>query len=1143
MFISKLKLHNFKSFKNAQLVFREGFNSIVGPNGSGKSNIVDATLFAFGESSMKQLRAKKASDLTFKNSKVSSVTLYFENPSHVIERTIQRKGNQNYYLDGKRVKKYVIDDFLAAHRLSTNNVIMQGAVQKIVEMSPKERRALVDEVASVAEYEQKKKEAYEKLKEVEDKLNSASAILSERKGYLEELEREKENAESYLKLQEQLKKVKGSLIYGDLKNTEDKLKSAEKKMEGFSESSSKLKEEISKLEENIKQKQKQKDEINKIISEKGQNREIELQKEIDTLSSKMSEGQTMIKHDKEEIEEAETKQREEGIELKNIEEESRALEKQKKEKEEELHSVQEILKNKRNELKEITEASEKFSSKYFESKKRIEVLNEEMIKTKEALAEIQGEISKLDEVKRVKRDEIERLRIGRVEDYSIQKKAIENKMKDLKGNYEKLERGIEEDNKKIEEINGRIGILEDLILNVREEIMNLNARVKAYGEKGSEKINLYKQIGQLKGINGPLYNLCSYSQKYELAVEAALGKRLDYFIAERFDDGIRAVEFLKKKGGQASFIPLDKLYYINARDKKLLREKGAIDYVVDILKFDKKFSKAFEYACANTLIVENINEAKKFANKVRIVTLEGEIVEKSGVISGGRKTVIFDPLRAEKKMEELKAKIEKYKEEKQKLIIEVAELNKGIREKRKEKAKIEIESKSKELELEHLNKKELEDEEKKYNLKQAIGKAMEEVKELEENIQKMDEKRNELVRRISKINVELVDARQYVDVEKEKTLGMQIKEKEKNLSELKIKIVELESEIKSLGNSYEMRIKQIKNLKKNLEESMKKIEAKSKEIKEHKERIKELSKELGEKKKEQENISSRLLSLFKQREEIDAQITKIGNEKGKKEFEKEKIERELHKLETEKASLESSLAIFKAEFEEFESIEIINEKKEKLFVERKELEGKIADLGEVNLRSIEAFKEKKKQYEAQIEQVQQLEREKEAVIGLINEIETKKTNTFMKTFDVLNLNFKKLFKHIFTGEGSLVLENPEQPFEGGLTMEIKLERKPIKYLELMSGGEKSLVALLFILAIQMYNPSSIYILDEADAALDPENSRKLALLLKKLASNKSQIIVISHNLDVYRKADTLIGVAMTKAGSQLVHVKLEQQGK
>ena len=211
-----------------------------------------------------------------------------------------------------------------------------------------------------------------------------------------------------------------------------------------------------------------------------------------------------------------------------------------------------------------------------------------------------------------------------------------------------------------------------------------------------------------------------------------------------------------------------------------------------------------------------------------------------------------------------------------------------------------------------------------------------------------------------------------------------------------------------------------------------------------------------------------------------------------------------------------------------------------MIVKSKELEQDIASLGPINMKALELFEEKTREFLQHKERLQQLENERKAVLVLIEEIEGRKKDTFMRSFLGVNENFQTLFKQIFDGEGTLVLENSEDPFAGGLTMQVRLENKEVKYLELMSGGEKSLLALIFIFALQGLNKSSVYILDEADAALDEENSRKLSELLKALA-RETQFIVVTHNETVYRNADCLVGVAMAgREGSKLVEVKLSE---
>ncbi|PIZ90618.1 hypothetical protein COX86_03995 [Candidatus Micrarchaeota archaeon CG_4_10_14_0_2_um_filter_60_11] len=273
-------------------------------------------------------------------------------------------------------------------------------------------------------------------------------------------------------------------------------------------------------------------------------------------------------------------------------------------------------------------------------------------------------------------------------------------------------------------------------------------------------------------------------------------------------------------------------------------------------------------------------------------------------------------------------------------------------------------------------------------------------------------------------------------------------------------------------------------------------------------------------------------------------MRRLSDDKGKLEFEKERVARGKQLEEVERARLEERLTEAKARVEEFKDVQPLEGKGKKdeaaLLAERRKLDELISGLGTPNLAAIEKYGQRVKELEEQKARLAQLESEKAAVMAIIDEIEKKKKATFMKSFEHVNASFVNLFREIFPGKGSLYLESPDNPFEGGLTIQVQLENKEIKYLELMSGGEKSLIALLFLFALQSASPGSVYVLDEADAALDQENSRKLSLLLKEL-SKKSQFVVVTHNEIVYNNANCLVGVAMQgRQGSKIVEVNLAQ---
>jgi len=1153
MRVKKLSLKNFKSFPSANVQFDGGFAAIVGPNGSGKSNLIDSLLFAFGESSLKNMRVKKTSDLVFKNHNFAEVTVVLEGSEagsgsekrveHEIKRLVRKDGKTKYAFDGKRVKKYVIEEFLAQNRISLQNMIKQGDVQRIVEMNAKDRRAYIDFVANVAEYEEKKKEALTELESVEQKLREARSLLAEREGYLQELKQDRENALKFMELDARVKRLKATLLHVDLTALEKEFENVVNALLDGNSKSNELQKQITAFEEKIALKQREIDEINKEIVERSQGKEIELQKEIDALNAAISLNLKLVEERKATIAKSEARERELALEKQRAADEVKGAVSRLKELEQELSAVNKLLSEESAKLNALLKESDRFSSGFQEARMVFEQANAEMLSVKEQLAALQAEVSKQEEIKRLRENELQRLRTGEgISDFSEKKSVLEKRLSEevklVKELEEKINALFEEEKK----ANQRIAVLEDLILVSREKIAEKEALLRSAGEGSGKALEVVLQLQEkMRGIHGTLQQLCSYSPKNALPVSVALGNRLNYVVVDDVETAGKAIEELKKtRAGRVSFIPLDKIQAPPKPDKALLREKGAVAFVKDLLEYDARFEKAFAFACSNTVLFDDLKNAEKLVGEARMVTREGELIEQSGLVTGGFTQAKVNPFAEARELSEWREKLEVSKREKDAIVEHLTRVRQEASDLRRKKSEAEIKARTTQLELEHLTVEEEKVFKQRANLSTAVKELEKQIKECDSAISQGNEKRSELVRKLSDLNIRALEAKQKIDLEKEQRLGFAVRELEKKVSDYKVSCSTLENQIKSLEAQKSVFERQLQSVLKQESEFKEEVEAARKELNRADSEIKAARTALEEKTREQKKLSSALKDLIERREEAQKESMRLANEKGKLQFALDKVAREGNELEVRKAVLESKLGDLKAQYAVFEGVELIQGKtvddKPELLVELKKLEEQVQALGPINLRAVEQFDQRAKELVEQKERVEQLSNEKQAVIAIINEIEGKKISTFMQAFNAVNENFKRLFKQIFSGQGELALENPENPFEGGLSMRVQLGTE-VKYLELLSGGEKSLVALLFLFALQSVNPSSIYVLDEADAALDAENSRKLSELLKKLSRN-TQFLVVSHNENVYKNADCLIGVAMSKEGSKLVEVKL-----
>ncbi len=1152
MFIEKLVLKNFKSFRDNEIQFDKGFNALVGPNGSGKSNLTDSVVFAFGENSLKSMRVKRTNDLIFGNSSAAEVTVLLSNGEerHEVKRMVRKSGETKYLLNGKRVKKYVLEEFLAKNRLFTHNVIKQGQVQHIVEVSSKDRRQMIDSVANISEYEAKKKEALSELQEVDDRLKSASVILSEKQGYVEELENEKRDAEKYLELKKELDVAKASLLFIDIKANGQEFEGI---VGAMAESNAKLAEldaAIGNFSSQVSALNTERQKIHDEILKRSQGKQLVMQQEIDELLGSIERSKAIIGEKKGFVSLERAKFSSLELEKVKASDEVKGYNEQLKDASQELSQVEKELKKHEAELNALLKESDAFTADFHSAREFLEKSNEETLKLRERLSQVQADAGKFVEVKKLKEAELQRLKGGTaLENFAKNKEELQAKLKQAARNADVVEKELNEFYGKEKRLNTELGDIEEALLSTRTKLAELNSRLKTLRESDQSRAVAYSKSLDVKGVYGTVEELCTYKDEYALAVQAALGQRANYLVVDSAKTAARVIEALKKsRAGRAAFIPLDKIreVAISSTDEKLSKSKNCLGLLLDFIEYEKSFEKAFRYVFGSTLLFPALKDGEDLVGKARFATLDGQLAEASGVMLGGSAVKRATTARDLKVLDDLREKEKVLQKSKEEVVSALYAVRDQVTIKRKERAKTELELKAVEIELASLKAREEVLMQKKSDLGAAVKQLEREVVDAEKEIERADEERAGIIRGLSDLNVRALEAKQRIDVEKDKNFGFTIREREKKISDLKIRVSEVTGGIESLKSQKNVYEKQLAMIQKQIDAISSELTEASAAVAQHEDKMKKETVSLKEKQASQKKLSSALKELYDKREEIENELQRIGTEKGRLEFDKEKIERDFNTRNVRKAVVETNLQNLKAEYAPFEAFEIpqketlTEESKPALLAKTHELQADIESIGNVNLKALELFEVKAKELEEQRGRVDQLKTEKDSVLKLIDEIEGKKIITFMAAFNVINNNFKSLFKHVFRGNGELFLENQENPFLGGLTIKVQFDNKEVKYLELMSGGEKSLVALMFLFAIQSYNPSSVYILDEADAALDQENSRKLSQLLKQL-SRESQFLVVSHNQTVFKEADSLAGIAMGEAGSVLVEVKLQEQ--
>ncbi len=1150
--ITRIKFRNFKSFRNVDITFSKGFVCLAGPNGSGKSNVCDGIRFVLGESSLKALRAKKVADLISTGSDWAEITAYVDGgQAYEIRRALRADGKTRYRLNGKRMTRSDVIEVLRPAGLSASgqNVIAQGEVQRITEMSAKERREMIDQVSGIAEFDEKKKEAMSELGKVEQKVNDATIVLKEREGYLTELEKEKDDALKYTELSNGLRRSKGSLIHMELKRVDEEHSRAMKRYVDLKENLDALEKEVGALDGKIYELSAKKDAVISEINRRGEKERI--YKELEELRTTLGVSANGKKERERELERIKARASALEKERKTLEEKIEKIRKEKEEISARINEVNAHISEREKEKNAALENLGKADRKFFEAEGELSRASGELQTKKELLLKMEHEIARNNEIVTLKHNELERITLSSGAGRDEERKE---KLRKEIGEFERKKGALEEELGRLFEeeksLNQRSPAIDKKLLEAKEKSVSLAMRVQPQRESGLDATSVVLELRDKKivdGIYGTVGELCSFDEQYAVAVEASAGQRLNYIIVEDVDAAARAIEQLKqRKAGRCTFIPLDRKISSTGKEAGALsKASGARGMLIDFVKFDAKYYAAFNYAFGDTILVDDINAAKKLGvGKARMVTLEGDVLEASGIITGGifKRRPGLAKERAE--LERLEKEVSAFKAEHEDVLQRLYSLREEMSRARKEKAEIEVKTKGLELELKGIEEREARERDVLESSRKAIESLKKEIGAAEEEMRAKEKQKNEAERAVGELEKRHAVLKASLDaMKKEGGEHAEHKKKisafEKQINELIGKRSSLEGKSESKNGEVEIvnsRVSQIDDEGKSLKSE---AAAARSEIKQLEQTLAETTKLLEEKTARASSISAELEKLFAERDVLDKEIEKLAVEKGKYTVKRERINRELGGFEVTKATLETKLTDLKAEFASYADIIPMEAKKEELEAKITADEQALLALGNVNLKAPEIYEEKKRDIQEIKEKVAKLVDEKSAVMKMIDEIETKKINIFMQTFIAINDNFRKLFGYIFKGEGILILDKPQMPFESGLGIRVKTEDDKIKYLDGMSGGEKSLITLIFIFSMHMYRPAPFYILDEVEAALDKENSKKLADLLKQLAKD-TQFIVVTHNDAVLSSADSVIGVSMTKSGSKLVGIELSK---
>jgi chromosome segregation protein len=895
----------------------------------------------------------------------------------------------------------------------------------------------------------------------------------------------------------------------------------------------------------IEEKKKEIDEISKVVEEKGEKEQVGLHKNVEDLKVNLATNKTKIGSCENEITRITSRRNQLEHDLGEIDSKIEQLNTNKydlEKRNQSLHAEAEHIERniaafkKKNKLDDLTDVEDKIDEidrNSEEKQKDIHELREEQQNLLRENDRIEIQVQSVDEKIR-KVNEIEK-------ENKVQVNNLKSRRSDFKKATLELNTLLNEDSS----LAAKLGAAREKLIRDNEELAkvrakNIGIQENIFGSVAVKKI--IEQKDNIPGIYGTIAELGNVNSRYSLALEIAAGAKLKSIVVESDSVAAKCIKYIKdNKYGTAAFIPLNKIRYAekNPVIEKFKSIGGVHDLSINLISFDHKFKKAFSYVLGNTLVVDNLNVARRVGiGNARMVTLDGDLSELSGVMHGGYREKKGRHLGfSEKEVTTRLNDLEKGVSENSNIISVLDNRRKEVDEKitslRQEKATLEGEIIKLEKSL-HLGDGDLD----------ASKKQMSEFKVRSDEL---DNKLRELQNTISTANNEL--ARMKIDKQELKSKINQLRNPTvvaelntfmEKRDQIKEEVSKIQSDIKGI----DIQITDIfgrdkENIVKILKQNEKEQKEFSEEISSLRERIKKQEILLKKLELEEKKFYSQFKGLFAKRNKVN-EIVQLNEKKLLiKNDSIRKIELRLNTLSLENARVKAELEGMKEEFKQYEGVKLFNKSEEELKKEISAFERMMNNIGNVNMRALEVYDSVEKEYTLLIEKKDTLVVEKESVINMMNEIEEKKKKIFMNSFDAVNEQFQRIFDSLTTkGNAYLELENPDKLFEGGLRIKVRLSSNKYMDIQSLSGGEKTLTALSFIFAVQEHEPASFYVLDEVDAALDKKNSEKLALLLKKY-SGKSQYVIISHNDSLITEADNLYGVSMNEHGmSKVVSLKI-----
>jgi chromosome segregation protein len=1178
VYISRVLMRNFKSFSGEiKLNFQQGFNIITGPNGSGKSNIIDAVQFVLGELGSKRMRVQDLSGVIFEGAEddvggkaqMAQVTLYFDNLDRVlasdrntvsIGRRIDRGGKSDYYLNGKRTSRKVVLDLLEMAGITPGgyNIVLQGTATRLSDLTPSERMTALEDLVGIVEYDEKKAEAKGRLNEAERKIEVANARIDEIRKRVTELERQRNDALRFNHLAREERWLTAVKLSFQISDLEVKLVELNSQIKEREEEAAKLEEERNQLREEREAARNRLEEFNKEASERG-NTKLPLLRSDLVGKNTLKEGMTSrlreidvrktyilqaIAEKDGEVAESEKEQASRHAEIESL-----------SKKEQELAAE---LNAKKAELQALTEQISVARETAGENQRQTENLTESLVPMQEALSGLEIEINTHAAATSTIGEKLKDLD-GKKGDYEETTKSLRSKLDEFAAlkaqeasSLEEMLRNIEEQIARQKALRGTIANASQLAKQAETTITEFSAKRDLWRhiiieEKALERIREIGEAGALTGYHGSLRNLVKIDLPNQRAAYSAAGGWINAIVVDDLNVALECVDRLKKtRLGMTRFIPLNQLK--KPEPLQELEEEGVVGILSQLIRCDEAIIPVAHMIWGDTYLVKDGDAALRVnAKGYRAVTTTGDVFDPKGSITGGyyRRPPDFSKLipteesmdtlsktikdlrhKLKTRMTDLKASggnlrgfttyMDSSKERMSRIDAEVAEtndkierLNRNIATADESMGKLRGELEKEQGLIASLGERKQRTLQQIEETKQEITRLREwkpsDVTELEMRRGALSHEVDELQAALSKVQNDIAVQRGFVD----RILALRVEEAIEQRLQMREEVQTLDAEKLNLQQQLADISREITTIELTLVGVRGEVEATTKILDQHQKTLR--------------MINQRFEDLDRRREAVDKR-------KGQLAFEAERL-----KLQSEQRWEE----LARNGYEDIVNITNIDLDRTDSMLQQIRMEK--SSLGAINQLALDHYDEYMNNYKQQSTRINELEGEKASILKFMEEVEREKTAHFMAAFNEVCENFSNLFSKLTGGgDGRLELQNPEEPFSGGVDLYIQFPGKAMRLGTGASGGERSVAAIAYLLAIQRFLKAPFYLFDEIDAHLDDVNTSRLSEVLKDNAL-EAQFLMVSLKDVMVHNADRIYGVFSQGGRSRVLALPMKMK--